>query len=712
MSHAPNYSPTTSFATDETNQAAGRSTVKTVSVDTELANISASINALNTNIKLLQRDDGKVKDMLIEPYMLSEQARALVSTGGVPRGGWVAATAYAVKDVVQHSGFAYICHTAHTSESAFDNTLWIGISGDGSAAASAAAAAVSQAAAAASATSAATSAATATTQASNAATSATAASGSATSAANSASAAATNKTATDSNVTATANSATAAAASATSASSSASTATTKAGDASTSATNAAASATAAATSATNSASSATSASSSATTASTQAGNASASATAAAGSATAASGSATSAASSAAAAASSFVNFDDRYLGTKTADPALDNYGGALVIGALYWNSTSGKMRVYGSAGWEDAFIAASNYISGLLHKVDPLTPAFTKTAAGALSIKAGTKVDVAGTVVTFVADTAITMPSLTGGTDYAIWVKSDATIQATTDFTNAPGAGNWRKIGGFHYGLVAAGTTVAGGSFATTGNGMIWTQGDVDNIAGINKFSIWDLKFRPAASDPRGMVLVDGEVWVDIYLASTDTDANGTSKYNTNIASGTVLPKIPTAFGGNGTTTYPSLNWWVANELARAKQKRLMFSDEFATSMFGVTENQSIDATASTYPTTQRNAGYTSKYGIEQASGHHWTWGQDSSAYQDVTGAGSYKTVTGNTGAAGSERGSIYTFGTYGLVRVILGGARAGGAYSGSRASSWGNCPWYSNWSFGLRAACDHLISV
>jgi len=304
------------------------------------------------------------------------------------------------------------------------------------------------------------------------------------------------------------------------------------------------------------------------------------------------------------------------------------------------------------------------------------------------------------------------MPTLTGGTDYAIWVQDDATIQATTDFDNAPGAGNWRKIGGFHYGLVAAGTTVAGGSFATTGNGMIWTQADVDKIAGINQFSIWDLKFRPAASDPRGMVLVDGEVWVDIYLSSTDTDANGTSKYNTNIASNTVLPKIPAAFGGDGTTTYPSLNWWVANELARAKQKHLMWEHEFATAMFGVTENQAIDTTASTYPTTQRNAGYTSKYGIEQASGHHWTWGQDSSAYQDVGGAISWKPVNGNTGATGSERGKVYTYGTYGLVRVLLGGARANGANSGSRCSAWNYPPWSTYWGIGLRAACDHLQSI
>ena len=344
-----------------------------------------------------------------------------------------------------------------------------------------------------------------------------------------------------------------------------------------------------------------------------------------------------------------------------------------------------------------------------LLKVDSTTPVFIKTAASTISIKAGT--NAFGQY--FATQTAVVMPTLTMGTDYAIYVCNDGTVRADSSFTNPTGyttLNSW-LIGGFHYGLVAAGTTVAGGSFATTGNGMIWTQADVDKIAGINTYSIWDLKFRPRQADPRGMVLV-GNVWVDIYLTSTAVDTNGTSKAGSNIASGTVLPIIPAEFGGNGSTTYPSLNWWVANELARSQKKRMMWEHEFVQAAFGVTENQSIDATASTYPTTQRNAGYTSKYGIEQASGHHWIWGQDSNAYQDVTSAGSWKQVDGNTGAAGSERGQIYTFGTYGLVRVILGGARANGAYSGSRASLWSNDPWGSSWNFGLRAACDHLISA
>jgi hypothetical protein len=46
------------------------------------------------------------------------------------------------------------------------------------------------------------------------------------------------------------------------------------------------------------------------------------------------------------------NFDDRYLGTKAADPALDNDGAALLIGATYYNSTYSTTRFYNGVDWE------------------------------------------------------------------------------------------------------------------------------------------------------------------------------------------------------------------------------------------------------------------------------------------------------------------------------------------------------------------------
>ena len=65
-------------------------------------------------------------------------------------------------------------------------------------------------------------------------------------------------------------------------------------------------------------------------------------------------SATAAASSATSAAASYDDFDDRYLGAKSSAPTVDNDGDALINGALYFNTTTNIMYVYGSSGWQAA----------------------------------------------------------------------------------------------------------------------------------------------------------------------------------------------------------------------------------------------------------------------------------------------------------------------------------------------------------------------
>ena len=199
-----------------------------------------------------------------------------------------------------------------------------------------------------SATAAATSAASAATSATSAATSATSASNSATASATSASAAATSATSATTSATSAAASATAAATSATSAAASATAATTSATSAETSATSASNSATASATSASAAATSATSAA--------------ASATAAGTSATSAAASATAAATSATSAAASYDEFDDRYLGSKSSDPTLDNDGGALLTGALYYNTVLSAMKVYSGSAWQLVAPDTSNFV--------------------------------------------------------------------------------------------------------------------------------------------------------------------------------------------------------------------------------------------------------------------------------------------------------------------------------------------------------------
>lgn len=250
------------------------------------------------------------------------------------------------------------------------------------AATSATNAATSATNAASSATSASGSASTATTQATNASNSATAAATSATNAANSATAAAT--------------SATNAASSATSASGSASTATTQASNASTSATNAAASATSASGSATtataqagiattqasNAASSASAASTSASNAATSATNASNSASAASTSATNASNSASAAATSEANAAASYDAFDDRYLGSKSSSPTLDNDGNALLTGALYFDTVSNSMKVWNGSSWLDAYASLSGALIATNNLSDLTSTSTARTNLG------------------------------------------------------------------------------------------------------------------------------------------------------------------------------------------------------------------------------------------------------------------------------------------------------------------------------------------
>lgn len=61
-----------------------------------------------------------------------------------------------------------------------------------------------------------------------------------------------------------------------------------------------------------------------------------------------------AAASQTSAAAALDEFTDIYLGVKSSDPALDNDGNALQAGALYFNSTTKKFRVYTGGVWQDA----------------------------------------------------------------------------------------------------------------------------------------------------------------------------------------------------------------------------------------------------------------------------------------------------------------------------------------------------------------------
>jgi hypothetical protein len=117
----------------------------------------------------------------------------------------------------------------------------------------------------------------------------------------------------------------------------------------------------------------------------------------------------------------------------------------------------------------------SGYSKGLFYKVSRTTPAFTVTGAGTINVNAGTIIECANSLFSYSIATAVTMPSLSAGTDYAIYQCSDLTIRADSSFTSPAGytSSNSRQVGGFHY---APGGTATFAYLDTSGNPHIFTQ--------------------------------------------------------------------------------------------------------------------------------------------------------------------------------------------------------------------------------------------
>ena len=61
------------------------------------------------------------------------------------------------------------------------------------------------------------------------------------------------------------------------------------------------------------------------------------------------------------AASSFDSFDDKYLGSKSSNPSVDNDGNALATGALYFNTGDNTLRIYNGSAWVTAAVDTSSF---------------------------------------------------------------------------------------------------------------------------------------------------------------------------------------------------------------------------------------------------------------------------------------------------------------------------------------------------------------
>jgi hypothetical protein len=434
-------------------------------------------------------------------------------------------------------------------------------SSEATASTAASAALASETAAATSETNAASSASSSLTSANASAASASAALASETASATSATASATSETNAASSALAASNSETSAAASSTSAGNSATAALTSETAAATSETNAASSALDSANSATASATSASNSNTSALASASSASAASASETAASGSASAASSSAsaaatsetnaaaseanastseTNAASSAASAAASYDSFDDRYLGAKASAPAVDNDGNALLLGALYWNTTSNNMYVWEGSLWKQA----TGSIEGIREEF-----VFTSTAGQTvfsglddngltLVMDALELVDVFLNGIKIVKGIDYTLDILNNTVTFAsgrtlndiVSVHSFGNFTAATNSLNIVGGsvngspiGNTTADSGTFTNLTATGTTSVG---TITGSSLTATQSATLQQAGSTKLQTTTTGVDVTGTITSDGLTVDGDVVLNDQSINVGSTAN------------------------------------------------------------------------------------------------------------------------------------------------------------------------------------------
>jgi hypothetical protein len=134
-------------------------------------------------------------------------------------------------------------------------------------------------------------------------------------------------------------------------------------------------------------------------ASTSASNASTSASNAATSATNASNAQTAAEAARDATLAAYDSFDDRYLGSKSSNPTVDNDGNALIAGALYYNTTVPEMRLYTGSAWVAAYVSGASYLltaNNLSELTGSAATARTNLGLGSIATQAASNVAITG----------------------------------------------------------------------------------------------------------------------------------------------------------------------------------------------------------------------------------------------------------------------------------------------------------------------------
>jgi len=248
-------------------------------------------------------------------------------------------------------------------------------------------------------------------------------------------------------------------------------------------------------------------------------------------------------------------------------------------------------------------------------------------------------------------------------------------LSASSTFPAGYDANTSRKIAGFHCLCVAVGA-ISGHTLTGFAQGDILPQ------------SIWNLKHKPASTNPEGMVYSSGlNKWIDIYLTS-GTGANTASV--------------------NGGTISDTMNWMDFVDDYASVGKRMLTDFEFQRAAAGSNEGTNINGSADPVTTTGHSdsAGrrMISYIGCEDMCGAMWQWLLDQSYRNDAT----YSSTWAFYNLPG-DRGKLYRQGATGDVKLRAGGNWSSGSACGSRARFADRCRWSTASDIGGRGCAEHL---
>lgn len=279
-----------------------------------------------------------------------------------------------------------------------------------------------------------------------------------------------------------------------------------------------------------------------------------------------------------------------------------------------------------------------------LSKANPSLPALELLGGELLTLRAGVTVTVAGKAFAFSDGADIRLErAFAPGEDFVVAIDEAGKLVAMAVSVAAECAGP-EVLGGGHY--------APGGCAAARAGG--------DDRPGINPHSLWDVAFRPACPDPRGMAYVAGSrgaphvpgFWADIYLIAQD-HAGGTSRYDALIGDGRNLPMTV-----DGSGPVPRFDFATAQQLLAHHGKGLLSVDEFMAAAYGVVEREAAPRRAER---TALDAPRSSAFGLMQAAGQRCVWGHDGDP--DTRRAAIFGGYWGHDDWAGSRRASVGDWG-------------------------------------------------